>query len=317
MTFQGSLAELHLPDIVQLISVSGKTGVFHLTDGPHKGQIYLRDGQIVHAQLEDVQGEDAVYALAIWNRGDFLFEAGVSSEVRTITKSNTNLLMEAARRLDEWRVLQKKIPSVDMVPEFVILEGREGQINLNTGEWLILSKIDARRSVKQIAVACKLSVFEAAKMLYGLVATGLIRLKEPAAGGGTGPQAAVAPNAPATSHATPRPGTLAQPNPAPAAVPPRTGNTAVRAVPTPAGGTTPAVDLLARLNRVRDACNNFLGAVGESVVAKHYQKARADLEKGAGPEVIDEAIQHIVKATSILKGPQTSEALLQQLRAVR
>ena len=68
--------------------------------------------------------------------------------MRTITKSNTNLLMEAARRLDEWRVLSKKIPSIDMVPEFVVQENRDGQINLNTSEWLILSKIDGQRSVK-------------------------------------------------------------------------------------------------------------------------------------------------------------------------
>ena len=54
--------------------------------------------------------------------------------------------MEAARRLDEWRVLSKKIPSVELVPEFVILENREGQINLNTMEWLLLSKIDGQRS---------------------------------------------------------------------------------------------------------------------------------------------------------------------------
>ena len=27
MAFQGSLSELHLPDIIQLVSVSGKTGV--------------------------------------------------------------------------------------------------------------------------------------------------------------------------------------------------------------------------------------------------------------------------------------------------
>ena len=49
MAFQGSLAELHLPDIIQLVSVSGKTGVFHLTDGVHRGEIYLQDGRIVHA----------------------------------------------------------------------------------------------------------------------------------------------------------------------------------------------------------------------------------------------------------------------------
>src|SRR4029077_8995724 len=101
-------------------------GVFHLVDGAHKGQIFLKDGQIVHALLEDAHGEEAVYALAIWNQGEFRFETGVVTEARTITKSNTNLLMEAARRLDEWRVLSKKIPSTERIPEFGVLDNREG-----------------------------------------------------------------------------------------------------------------------------------------------------------------------------------------------
>ena len=151
MSFQGSLSELPLPDVIQLVSSSGKTGCFHLTDGDIKGQIYIHEGRIVHAQVEDLSGEEAVYQLAIWSRGEFFFETGASVAANTITKTNTNLLMEAARRLDEWRVLQKKVPSMDLVPEFVIPEGREGQINLNTSEWLILSKIDGRRSIKAIA----------------------------------------------------------------------------------------------------------------------------------------------------------------------
>jgi len=181
MAFQGSLAELHLPDIIQLISVSGKTGVFHLTDGRLKGQIYLNEGKIVHAELDDIAGEEAVYALAIWSQGEFRFDPGVATEQRTISKSNTNLLMEAARRLDEWRVLSKKIPSTDMIPEFVVQDAREGQINLNTSEWLILSKIDGHRSIKTIAFAAGLSAFDVSKILYGLIATGLIRLREASA----------------------------------------------------------------------------------------------------------------------------------------
>ncbi len=284
MAFQGSLAELHLPDIIQLISVSGKTGVFHLTDGGLKGQIFLHDGQIVHAQLEDAVGEEAVYALAIWSRGDFKFEPGIATEHRTISKSNTNLLMEAARRLDEWRVLSKKIPSTELVPEFVVQENREGQINLNTSEWLILSKIDGQRSIKQIAQASGLSVFDAAKILYGLIATGLIKLKESGA-----------------------PAAAAQPRPAAAAP----------AAATPRAAAPPNAEQLTRLNRVRDICNGLLGAVGESVVNKHYQKARGELEKGAGAEVIDEAIQQIARAASILKGPSTSDQLLEQLKGLR
>jgi hypothetical protein len=282
MAFQGSLAELHLPDIIQLISVSGKTGVFHLVDGSLKGQIFLHDGHIVHAQLDDAIGEEAVYALAIWSRGDFKFEPGVATEHRTISRSNTNLLMEAARRLDEWRVLSKKIPSTEMVPEFVVQENREGQINLNTSEWLILSKIDGQRSIKQIAHASGLSVFDAAKILYGLIATGLIRLKD------AGATTAVPAAPPARAAAPPRP---APPQASP--------------------------EMVARLNRVRDVCNNLLGSVGESVVNKHCMKAKAELDRGAGTEVIDEAIQQIVRAASILKGPQASEQLLEQLRALR
>ncbi len=291
MAFQGSLTELHLPDIIQLISVSGKTGVFHLVDGELKGQIYLHDGQIVHAQIEDTSGEEAVYSLAIWRRGEFRFEPGKASEIRTISKSNTNLLMEAARRLDEWRVLSKKVPSTDMVPEFVVQETREGQINLNTSEWLILSKIDGHRNIKELAVACGLSVFDAAKILYGLVATGLLSLKPPPVTPSTPP-----PATPATERPT------SAPAPSAAQAP---------------GGGPPLPELLLRLGRVRDVCNGLLGTVGESVVNKHYQRARAEIERGAGSEAIDEAVSQIARAASILKGPSTTEALLEQLKTIK
>jgi hypothetical protein len=296
MAFQGSLAELHLPDIIQLISVSGKTGVFHLTDGSLQGQIYLNDGKIVHAELDDVAGEEAVYALAIWSQGDFRFDPGVATEHRTISKSNTNLLMEAARRLDEWRVLSKKVPSTEMIPEFVVQEGRDGQINLNTSEWLILSKIDGRRSIKGIAAASGLSVFDAAKILYGLIATGLIRVRDAA---GAAPATAPA----GRPAARPAP---AVPPPAPAAHPEAAAH---------AAGIPP--ELLGRLNRVRETCIAQLGAVGESVVNKHYQKARGELERGAGLEAIEEAIAQIARAASILKGPALTEALLEQLKSLR
>src|ERR1044071_4044432 len=129
MSLQGSLKHLQLADVIQLISVSGKTGMFHLKKEEHRGQIYLKDGNIVHAELDDMKGEEAVYELAIWNDGEFHFEPDVEPATRTISKSNTNLLMEAARRLDEWRVLSRKIPNLDMVPEFVVDQGSDrGQI---------------------------------------------------------------------------------------------------------------------------------------------------------------------------------------------
>ena len=51
MSFQGSIQELPVPDIIQLVSVSGKTGMFTLVRGAERGYIYLKNGQIVHAEL--------------------------------------------------------------------------------------------------------------------------------------------------------------------------------------------------------------------------------------------------------------------------
>jgi hypothetical protein len=291
MAFQGSLAELHLPDIIQLVAVSGKTGVFHLTDAAHRGDIWLHEGRIVHAETEDLSGEEAVYALAIWRVGEFRFEAAAAAPRQTIQKSNTNLLMEAARRLDEWRVLSKKIPSLELVPEFVILENREGQINLNTMEWLLLSKIDGQRSVRQIAAAAGMGVFDTAKLLYGLVATSLIRLKEKGA-------VSVTVRAPVRPVLAPAAAAPAAPRPAPE--------------PAPSPSHLPALTHLARL---RDECVALLGPVGESVVQKHYQRARGEIERGAGPEAIQDAIQQIARAAGILKGSAVADAVLGLLKS--
>src|SRR5215813_11415618 len=113
MSFQGSIQELPVPDIIQLVSVSGKTGMFTLVRGSERGYIYLSAGQMVHARVGDLDGEEAVYALAIWSSGDFQFAPGEEQVAVTIEKSNTSFLMESARRLDELKVLSPKIPGLE------------------------------------------------------------------------------------------------------------------------------------------------------------------------------------------------------------
>ncbi len=178
MAFQGSLKELPLPDIIQLVSVSGKTGKFTLSRDNDRGYIFLKNGQMVHASIGDLTGEEAIYALAIWNHGDFQFVPGEESDRQTISKSNTNLLMEAARRLDEWRVLSKKVASVDLVPELLLRENRHEQITLNPHEWMVLTKIDGRRAITEIGQALNISAFEVAKILYGMITAELVVLKK-------------------------------------------------------------------------------------------------------------------------------------------
>jgi hypothetical protein len=137
-----------------------------------------------------------------------------------------------------------------------------------------------------------MGVFDAAKLLYGLVATNLIRLREQSV-------------APVTERPQPRPAAAASrpaaPRPAPEPAP---------ATPTPA----PPPPALTRLARLRDECVALLGPVGESVVQKHYLRARGEIERGAGPEAIEEAVQQIARAAGILKGSAVAEAVLRLLK---
>ena len=200
--------------------------------------------------------------------------------------------MEAARRLDEWRVLSKKIPSTDMIPEFVVQENREGQINLNTSEWLILSKIDGHRSIKAIAAASGLSRVRRGQ-------DPLRPDRRPASSACGSRRARARRRRRAAAARPPRPPPPAAPAAPRRPAPARDGG-ARRARPAASGAA-------GALNRVRDVCNALLGAVGESVVNKHYLKAKAELERGAGFEAIEEAINQIARAASILKGPSTTE----------
>lgn len=176
MSFQGSIQELPVPDIIQLVSVSGKTGMFTLVRGNERGFIYLKNGQMVHARLSDLTGEEAIYALAIWSSGDFQFTPGEETDVSSIEQSNTSLLMEAARRLDEWKVLSRKIPAIDYVPSFLVRDSPE-PVTLSPPEWNLVIHVDGKRTIEELARTVNLSSFETAKVLYGLITSGLVEMR--------------------------------------------------------------------------------------------------------------------------------------------
>lgn len=122
------------------------------------------------------QIQDAIFDLLQWDMGIFTFDAGEESNQEVgLSVSVENLIMESSRRLEEWEVIQRKIPSVEVVvrmsptpPEDVM------EINIKPDEWTLLVLADGRRTVGDIAAATERSEFEAARIIYGLVTAGLL-----------------------------------------------------------------------------------------------------------------------------------------------
>jgi hypothetical protein len=150
------------------------------------GEILVEMGilgvQDVRRQLR-FQIEEAVYALIQWKDGYFRFEEGPAGQngaisVRVPTES---LLMEAARRVDEWSTLESKIPSVEVIPALVSDSPDGPTLDLHPSEWEVLAEIDGKRTLKEIATQLGRAEFEVAKIVYGLVTTGIVEiLEEPA-----------------------------------------------------------------------------------------------------------------------------------------
>jgi len=177
---EGSIREFNVADIVQFLSGSGKTGKLSLRASlSGEGAILFAEGTVVHAELGGSVGEDAFFDLMLWGDGQFTFEPDVESKKQTVRQSSTNLLLEAARRKDEWSVLSQHIPDMGLVPEFVLPGDSETgqQITLNTSEWVVLSKIDGQRNLTDVADAASISEYNTCRLIYPLVANKLIRLR--------------------------------------------------------------------------------------------------------------------------------------------
>ncbi len=292
MSFQGSIQELPVPDIIQLVSVSGKTGVFMLVRGAERGYIFLKNGRIVHAELGALSGEEAVYALAIWSSGDFQFTPGKEVETVSIDRSNTSLLMEAARRLDEWKVLARKIPGVDSV---AVLKPRDvGEpVTLSPPEWNLVIRIDGQKTVEELARACNSNSFDTAKILYGLATADLIQLKPR--------EAAVRPApAPASSPALPPPPPPARPGGPP--------SSAVL-------GDEKKI-LMILCTRVKQEAETAIGESNLPGIDRPYKQALAEIDRGRGVEAVRDLIRQTEKAISSIRGPAMMKAFQDKMSLV-
>lgn len=173
---QGSMREAPLPDIIQLVSQGGKSGCFHVQQEASRARIYLKDGRIIHAVTHAGEGFDALMEVALWLDGTYRFEEVVPDMPATITKSNASILMELGRRMDEWRVISQKVPSVELYPASTLLPGETPQ-GVNPREGRLLALATGYYTVSELSELTQKPVLTVAKDLYGLVMAGHVVMK--------------------------------------------------------------------------------------------------------------------------------------------
>ncbi len=153
------------------------------------GEILVAHGIVTPRDIDRFmrqQIETVVFDLMSWSEGFFSFTEEPARPMRkdiAVRVSTESLLMEGARRIDEWSRMADKIPDARVTPRLAPLDdGPESFIDLLPREWEVLSVIDGERNLHEIGKRLVLPEFEVAKIIYGMLSTGLIEIM-PSEGG--------------------------------------------------------------------------------------------------------------------------------------
>lgn len=148
-----------------------------LREGGQFGRFAVQEGVMSEEQLRDflkIQVSEIVYDAFVWDGGHFSFAASVDlpSYAVTITIDLANLIMEGARRIEEWEQCLKLLPNKSIVFR-VVATPRDEKITLTADEWKVLFMINGQRTLEELAGDSDdpLHVY---RVVYGLFANKLI-----------------------------------------------------------------------------------------------------------------------------------------------
>ncbi len=149
---QGNLSQINLNDLLLLATGAKKSGVLQLTHGKETVDVYLNEGNIIHAKCPIGEGEKALLYPVTWDEGTFNLLPNGIAPAATITKESSQILDDLKAMTHEWETILEVVPSGKALFRIADLaEDNTGPITIPNVGWRVLSKLDGIRTVQEVA----------------------------------------------------------------------------------------------------------------------------------------------------------------------
>lgn len=125
---------------------------------------------------------DVVYNLMSWREGPFRFDDNTlpQSDIIMVPIDLENVIVEGARRTKNDEELMNNIPNLDMALKFPENPKEKFKgIHLSVEEWRVVSFVNPKNTMRQIAKANNMSEMEIRRVVYGLQQAGLVDIVAP------------------------------------------------------------------------------------------------------------------------------------------
>jgi DNA-binding response OmpR family regulator len=179
----GHLSQISLADLLQVFNMNKKSGRLVLKYEDKNGTIYIKEGNVINALIDEIEGEKAFYRILMRHEGRFSFlpdnllPEGIPS-ISKISIGIDNLLMEGLRQLDEHEEIKDNLPALTATVKLKV-DPRTMVKELKPLSQEIFVLMEFYSKVKDIVDSCSFSDYEVLKTLYTLLQKGVIEETSP------------------------------------------------------------------------------------------------------------------------------------------
>lgn len=108
--FSGKLSEIPLVDILKTLEIAGKSAEVRLQQESREGTVYVKDGQVLDAKLENLQPVPALMRMFLWMDGTFRVYFTHIDLPRKMRPPMKELIYHGLTRYDRWKQIAQNLP---------------------------------------------------------------------------------------------------------------------------------------------------------------------------------------------------------------
>ncbi len=166
----GELKYFKIDEILYFLSRFKKSGKLTISNS----SIFFQDGNIVHAQDNELSGQEALFNIVLKEHGVFKFIIDEKPDLITINEQLSNLFEEIERRRTEIEEVKKNLPPLETVPLKSSKTEGKSKIEMNKIHWKIFITVDGKKNLYEIIESSGLEKGTTMRALKYLFDEGLI-----------------------------------------------------------------------------------------------------------------------------------------------